>query len=208
MELYYSGKHLATNSFEYGNKDLKKEKSDNIELGIAYNGENFGYKTSAYYSKFDNYIFNENIAKKGNLYIRRYNQTTAKFYGLEGELMFPVGDNHQITFFGDVVRGKIGNLSPVKGKLIASNTKWMYFDEDTKEMPVDEEGYYADDSLMVCSDKSPEQWGAINPENECATTINVYKNGTLTPGEEDYDVLERKSTISPRLPPMRLGLRY
>lgn len=25
MELYYHGNHIATNSFEYGNKDLKKK---------------------------------------------------------------------------------------------------------------------------------------------------------------------------------------
>lgn len=33
MELYYHGPHLATSSFEYGNKDLKKEQSNNVELG-------------------------------------------------------------------------------------------------------------------------------------------------------------------------------
>lgn len=88
MELYFSGKHLATNSFEYGNKDLTKEKSDNYELALSHTGDKFSYKGSAYYSDFDNYIFNENIAKAGNLYIRRYNQTTAKFYGLEGEMTF------------------------------------------------------------------------------------------------------------------------
>ncbi|EJS90374.1 hypothetical protein AAUPMC_08037, partial [Pasteurella multocida subsp. multocida str. Anand1_cattle] len=33
MELYYHGQHLATNSFEHGNKNLRKESSNNIELG-------------------------------------------------------------------------------------------------------------------------------------------------------------------------------
>ncbi|WP_150539473.1 TonB-dependent receptor [Actinobacillus vicugnae] len=207
MELYYSGKHLATNSFEYGNKDLKKEKSDNVELGLAYQGEKFGYKANAYYSKFDNYIFNENIVKKGNLYIRRYNQTTARFYGLEGEIILPLNENHQITLFGDVVRGKIGNLSPVKGKLLHSGRKFI-IEDDLKGQSVDSDGYYDPNGGFTCANKTADEWAAINTDNECTTEINVYKNGTTTPGEEDYDVLERKSTISPRLPPMRLGLRY
>lgn len=208
MELYYSGKHLATNSFEYGNKDLKKEKSDNIELGLAYNGEHFGYKTSAYYSKFDNYIFNENIAKKGNLYIRRYNQTTAKFYGLEGDITYHMTPSHNVTLFGDVVRGKIGALPPVKGKLMAPSDKFIYADDDIKEMSVNSYGEWDPDGGLTCATKTPAEWGNINPDNECTIVVNVYKNGTTTPSEEDYDVLERKSTISPRLPPMRLGVRY
>ncbi len=33
------GQHIATNSFEYGNKDLKKEQSNNVELGLGYQAE-------------------------------------------------------------------------------------------------------------------------------------------------------------------------
>ncbi|OBX63314.1 TonB-dependent receptor [Moraxella lacunata] len=210
MELYFSGKHLATNSFEYGNKDLTKEKSDNYELALSHTGDKVSYKGSAYYSDFDNYIFNENVAKAGNLYIRRYNQTTAKFYGLEGEMTFHVNPNHDITLFGDMVRGKIGSLAPVKGKLLHSGRKWVYFDDDIKEMQVTEDGFYDEDgtSSLTCADKTPEEWGQIDPDNECSRTINVYKNGTTTPSEEDYDWLERPATNAPRVPPMRLGVRW
>ena len=61
---------------------------------------------------------------------------------------------------------------------------------------------------LTCGAKTPEQWGQINPHNECSTTINVYKNGTTTPSAEDYDTLQRPATNAPRIPPARLGFRY
>ncbi|MGF7433612.1 TonB-dependent receptor domain-containing protein [Pasteurella bettyae] len=75
MELYYHGKHLATNSFEYGNKDLKKERSNNLELGLMHASEKWDFKFSVYYQGFKNYIHNENIYRNANLYMRRYNQS-------------------------------------------------------------------------------------------------------------------------------------
>lgn len=208
MELYYNGKHLATNSFEHGNKELTKERSNNYEVGMQYTGDKIDYKISAYHSNFNNYIFNENVDKVGNLYIRRYNQTTAKINGLEGEVTYHFNPEQSITLFGDVVRGKIGALKPVVGKLMHAGRKWVYFDDDIKEMTVDENGDYDDTSDLTCGAKTPEQWGQINPHNECSTTINVYKNGTTTPSAEDYDTLQRPATNAPRIPPARLGFRY
>lgn len=56
MELYYHGKHLATQSFEHGNKELKKERSDNFEIGLAHDSGCLHYKISAYHNRFANYI--------------------------------------------------------------------------------------------------------------------------------------------------------
>lgn len=39
MELYYQGGHLVTSSFEHGNKNLTKEKSDNYEIGLTHTGD-------------------------------------------------------------------------------------------------------------------------------------------------------------------------
>lgn len=222
MELYYHGHHLATSSFEHGNKDLVKEKSNNYELAFRHTGKNLTYKASGYYSDFDNYIFNENVQKEGNLYLRRYNQTTAKFYGLEGELNYQVHPDHTITLFGDVVRGKIGKLSPVVGKLLPTGTKHE-LTEDADQMRVDEDGYavpqvipkgrkfipnpdYA--TAASCTTKTAEEWFSINEDSECLTEVNVYKNGTATPGDEDYDKLARPATNAPRVPPIRLGFRW
>lgn len=110
MELYYNGKHLATNSFEYGNKNLKKEKSNNFELSFAYDGSYVDYRISGYYNRFKNYIYNEDLFKSGNLFMRRYTQAEARIYGLEGEITFKPTEDYNITLFGDYVNGKLFNL--------------------------------------------------------------------------------------------------
>lgn len=114
MELYYHGQHLATSSFEYGNKDLKKEQSHNVELGLSYQGEKFGYKSTVYYNHFKNYIYNESLYRENQLFMRRYNQAQARFYGLEAEANYRFTDQYQATLFGDMVRGWLTDLPPVK----------------------------------------------------------------------------------------------
>ncbi|QIM63358.1 hypothetical protein A1D29_08710 [Pasteurellaceae bacterium Orientalotternb1] len=112
MELYYQGKHLATNSFEYGNKHLRKEQSNNLELALAYDSDHWSYRISGYQNRFKNYIYNEDLFREGNLFMRRYTQAEAKFHGLEGEISFKPTPQYQVTVFGDYVRGKLFNLPP------------------------------------------------------------------------------------------------
>ena len=115
MELYYHGKHLATNSFEHGNKALKKERSNNFEIGIAHHGSRLHYKISAYHNRFANYIHNENLHRSGNLFIRRDNQAAARFSGIEGEIGFHITPKHEFTLFGDYVKGSLKMDKPVSG---------------------------------------------------------------------------------------------
>ncbi|MFB2538770.1 MULTISPECIES: TonB-dependent receptor domain-containing protein [unclassified Acinetobacter] len=120
MELYYHGKHLATNSFEYGNKNLDKERSNNFEIGLMHRGDKVDYNLSAYYNRFKNYIHNETILRSGNLYARRYLQSEAKIYGVEGNITYHINPQHQVKLFGDYVRGKLFNLPTIYGDKIYS----------------------------------------------------------------------------------------
>lgn len=129
-ELYYHGQHLATNSFEYGNKNLKKEQSNNIELGLRHSSESWDYGISAYYSRFKNYIHNENLYRENNLFMRRQTQSQAKIYGIEGQLSYRFTPNHQATLFGDYVRGKLFDLPKLPGKDLYGEAVW---DEDYQE---------------------------------------------------------------------------
>lgn len=130
MELYYHGKHLATSSFMFGNKNLTKEQSDNFEIGIARETGKLDYKLSLYHNKFDNYIHNENLWREGNLFMRRYTQSKAKFYGAEGEISYSFVPEHKITLFGDVITGKVSNLPKIIGRKIYSDKVETYVDEE------------------------------------------------------------------------------
>ncbi|HDR0730176.1 TPA: TonB-dependent receptor [Pasteurella multocida] len=128
QELYAHGKHLATNSFEAGNKNLTKERSNNVELGWGYTGEKLGIKLSGYYQQFSNYIYAAILNNKTScpwrpnsrclrslsddypLRLYRYNQAKAKIYGLEAEVSYQISSTHSVSVFGDYVRGKLKDL--------------------------------------------------------------------------------------------------
>ncbi|MGV6988294.1 TonB-dependent receptor [Testudinibacter sp. P80/BLE/0925] len=112
MELYYHGKHLATVSLEYGNRYLKKEVSDNFEAGLSYAGEKLSYHVNVYYNRFKNRIFNQTLAKEGNLSLNRYNQSKAVYYGAEGRIDYQFTQDVSAGLFADYVRGKLFDLPP------------------------------------------------------------------------------------------------
>ncbi len=147
MELYYHGKHLATNSYEFGNKNLQKERSDNFELGWKLDSEKWDIKLSVYHNRFRNYIHNETIRKIGNTQIRRYIQSQARFNGVEGEIGYYFSPEHKLTLFGDWVRGKLFRLPEVRGKEVfldinPKNDDPDYNPEEDPDYPwcYDEEG--------------------------------------------------------------------
>ncbi|XXQ67867.1 TonB-dependent receptor [Neisseriaceae bacterium B1] len=116
QELYAHGKHLATNSFDAGNKNLKKEQSNNVELAWSFAGDKWDWKISTYYNHFKNYIYSDtlndgrgprSLSSKYPLRVNRYNQSKARFYGLEAELNYQIHPDYRVGVFGDMVRGKL-----------------------------------------------------------------------------------------------------
>lgn len=127
QELYAHGKHLATNAFEAGNKNLSKERSNNIELGWTYQGDKTDVRLNGYYNHFDNYIYaailndktcdwrpNKRCTRSLNdaypLRLYRYNQAKARIYGLEAEVGYQLNPDYRVAVFGDFVRGKLKDL--------------------------------------------------------------------------------------------------
>ncbi|WP_216937276.1 MULTISPECIES: zinc piracy TonB-dependent receptor ZnuD [unclassified Acinetobacter] len=107
QELYADGLHFATNTYEIGNPDLDKETSNNLELGLHYEGDQLDYHVHVYHNWFDDYIYGETIAQKGNLRGVQYTQDKARFYGTEAQAGYQINDMYKISVFGDYVRGKI-----------------------------------------------------------------------------------------------------
>ena len=56
-ELFSSGAHHATESFEMGNQDLKDEESLGIEFSVANNSDSLNQKLSFFYNDYKNFIF-------------------------------------------------------------------------------------------------------------------------------------------------------
>ncbi|ELA09061.1 putative TonB-dependent receptor [Moraxella macacae 0408225] len=122
QELYAHGMHLATNSFEIGNRHLTKERSNNYELGLKFNDKKLNYKVAGYLYDFDNYIYlstiNEHLGTEKvnhfrHLRINHYDQSPAKFYGVEGQIDYQFNPKYRGLIFADYVKGKLHNLPPI-----------------------------------------------------------------------------------------------
>ena len=113
-ELYSSGAHHATESFEIGDPGLQNEKSVGLELSAINSRESFFQKISVYYNNYDNFIFQSDTGfKTGSdeehfeeLSIREYKGVEAKIYGLEYEFDYQLSSNSSIRGFADAITGK------------------------------------------------------------------------------------------------------
>jgi iron complex outermembrane receptor protein len=97
QELFSKGAHDATGTFEIGNPDIGIEKSKSIELGFGKTSGRWRFDTSAYYTKYDGFIFRDLTGAKCGDTIDTcgngdpddefdeviFNQRDATFYGVE-----------------------------------------------------------------------------------------------------------------------------
>ena len=56
-ELFANGPHLASETFEIGDPNLKEETANQIEPGLHYHGEWIEAKVAAYYNRYDDFIY-------------------------------------------------------------------------------------------------------------------------------------------------------
>ncbi|HRO77430.1 MAG TPA: zinc piracy TonB-dependent receptor ZnuD [Acinetobacter towneri] len=109
QELYASGIHFATNTYERGNANLDVEKSNNLELGLHYEADKLDYSLHVYHNWFDNYIYGATTDHKETFRLIDYQQDKAKFYGTEAKLGYQISPDYKLSVFGDYVRGEIDN---------------------------------------------------------------------------------------------------
>lgn len=181
MELYYHGKHLATNSYEFGNKDLKKESSNNFELSWRHASNKWDVKFSAYHNRFANFIHNETIRRIGNIHTRRYIQSKARFQGIEGEIGYSFSPDNKFAVFGDYVRGKLFALPKVRGKEVFRDPNPRSDDEDYDP--------YDDPDYPWCHDEDGLQ--QFCPEESLG-----------------IQTIDRPNRNAPRVSPARIGFRW
>nr|WP_246189338.1 TonB-dependent receptor [Pseudoxanthomonas kalamensis] len=138
-ELFADGPHLATLAYEIGNSDLTEEKANQLELGVQYKSELMDAKLSAYYNRFDDFVY---LVDTGDewyfdeedeyLPIRQWTQADAKFFGFEGEATFHLADNDSglwdLRIYGDSVRGSLrdgGDLPRIAPGRLGAQLRWQ-----------------------------------------------------------------------------------
>lgn len=158
-ELFADGPHIATQTYEVGDPFLRKEVSNQIEIGLHYHGAWLEASISAYRNRFEDFIYladtgliyeeedsEPELAKAGgritpkgefdSLPIRVWTQDDATFRGYEAEATFLLadGDNgrYELSFTADRVRATLqdGSFLP----RIPSSRLGMHWRFDTGKL--------------------------------------------------------------------------
>ena len=138
-ELFADGPHIATLAYEVGNANLKKEQSNQAELGLNYQNDWMDAKVSAYYNRYNDFIY---LTDTGNswyfdeedeyLPVRQWSQADAIFRGFEAEATFHLANNlsgaWDLHVFADSVRATLanggGNLPRIAPARAGAQLRW------------------------------------------------------------------------------------
>lgn len=126
QELFSNGVHEATQSYESGDSNLRKEISYNLDLGYRFNADWMTAEISLFHNWVNDYIYQQqagnvfNVDKAGFeavcsgppgacLPVLKSAQANAVFRGFEAQTVFPLMENRygalDLTLFSDYTRG-------------------------------------------------------------------------------------------------------
>ncbi len=91
-ELYSNGPHVATQSFEIGDVDLRSERSWNGELYARFDSTRVDFSTTLYANRFGSFIYEAATgAVEDDLPVFQYFQRKARVWGVEAEATAQMG---------------------------------------------------------------------------------------------------------------------
>ena len=103
-ELFSNGPHIATQAFEVGDPNLRKEKSWGGELYARAQTRGIRFSASLFANRFDDYIFQTATGEEEDgLPVFQYFQRDATYYGFEAEASAPLFRAGGFRFVGDLV---------------------------------------------------------------------------------------------------------
>jgi iron complex outermembrane receptor protein len=112
-ELFANGLHMATSTYERGNENLKRERSQALDLSVGKNAGDTTWKLSAYHYRIKDYIYGSTLDELDGLQLLQYTQGDARFTGWEAQLSQRLSSQWAVTVFGDGVRARLDNGSPL-----------------------------------------------------------------------------------------------
>ena len=112
-ELYARGLHMATSTYELGNADLRKERSQNIDLGLARTAGDTTFAVNLYRNRIAHYIYGRTLDAHEGLQLLQYSQQNATFTGLEGQVQQRLNANWTAGVTGDVVHARLEDGSKI-----------------------------------------------------------------------------------------------
>ena len=119
-ELYFTGDHEATATYQVANPNLDMETSYNIDLGFKSNSEKVAFELNLFHNWVNNYIYASRTGGTGgeeNNPEVIYQQAAATFIGYEAQLIYHIwkkgSQDIDLTLFSDYTRGQFPNEGDV-----------------------------------------------------------------------------------------------
>ncbi len=117
-ELYNFGPHVGTVTFERGNENLDRERSNGFEFSFRQNSAKVRFNGSIYYNALSNFVYlspedidgNNFVDVEDGLPIGNYVQEDARFYGADASLDVDLNKYLAVYFVGDIVNAKLKDL--------------------------------------------------------------------------------------------------
>lgn len=110
-ELFANGLHMATSTYELGNANLGRERSQALDLGLSKNSGDTQWKLNAYHYRIRGYIYGATLDEHEGLQLLQYTQGDARFTGWEAQLSQRLNRDLSVTVFGDGVRARLDDGS-------------------------------------------------------------------------------------------------
>lgn len=108
-ELFANGMHLATNSWEIGNSQLRKETSNAWDWGVRKLSGSTTWSANVYHHRIQGYIYGRTVDVDEGVQLQHYTQAQARFTGVEGQVRQRINRFVGVTVLGDVVRAKLAD---------------------------------------------------------------------------------------------------
>ena len=117
-ELFVFGEHHATETIEHGDRNLKNERSNSIDVTLSWANQGKTFTMTPYFNDFSSYIalldtgvvqFHEHDGESEALPVLLHQNIPAEFYGFEFQGNVPLSSNYGLNYWGDYVRAKNKN---------------------------------------------------------------------------------------------------
>lgn len=120
-ELYNTGAHIGTITFEVGDQNLRRERSNGIEFSLRQRVKTLRFNGSVFYYRIDNFIFiapqdlggDGRVDVEDNLPVGAFTQNDARFFGADFSVDADLSDWFGVFFVADTVGAELRNGPPL-----------------------------------------------------------------------------------------------
>ena len=157
-ELFVFGEHHATETIEHGDRNLKAERSNSIDVTLNWANQGNTFSMTPYFNDFSSFIalldtgvvqFHDHGGESEAVPVLLHQNVPAEFYGFEFQGNINLGANYAFNYRGDYVRAKNkdgGNLPRIPPLTLGSGLSYEW---NTLQASVDVEHKFSQSDTVA-----------------------------------------------------------